>query len=110
MVPLVFPLFSPPVLVLLTAIGYVVATVGMKAAASGFHVAGVCIALTGFTLAFAAEVALMRVTHLSVLYIAILAVETVLVLAFAASIGEGFDLRQGVGAALVLAGLVVVAT
>lgn len=110
MISLFVPLLSPPLLVVLTAIGYVVATVGMKAAASGLPWIGVCLALLGFVAAFAAEVALMRQTHLSVLYIAILAVETVLILAFAASIGEGFDLRQGVGAALVVAGLVVVAT
>ena len=63
----------------------------------------------GLCIACAAEVLLMRQIHLSVLYVAILGVETVLILAIAYGIGEGFTLRQGVGAVMVLAGLSVLA-
>lgn len=108
MFPLSLPALTAPSLVLATAFGYVLATAGMKAAASGHAVVGGLLAVAGFAAAFAAEVALMRQTHLSVLYIAILGVETVLVLGLAASLGEGFDLRQGLGAGLVLAGLAIV--
>ncbi|MBS0122735.1 5-aminolevulinate synthase [Thetidibacter halocola] len=101
--------FSAPVLVLATALGYLIATLGMKGAATGLVGPGLALAFGGFALAFAAEVALMRLTKLSLVYIAILGVETVLVLAVAFGIGEGFTLRQGLGAGLVLAGLAIVA-
>ncbi|WP_425070318.1 5-aminolevulinate synthase [Sagittula sp. S175] len=103
------PLISPLPLIVLTAAGYFVATVGMKGAAGGALVTGGIIALLGFLLAFAAEVLLMRNTHLSVLYILIIGVETVLVLGFAMGIGEGLSFRQAIGAGLVLTGLAIVA-
>ena len=104
------PDLSAPALILLTALGYVVATVGMKSASVGWLVPGAVLGVAGFAAAFAAEVVLMRQTHLSVLYIAILGVETILILALAFGLGEGFTTRQAAGAVLVVAGLVVVAT
>lgn len=101
------PNVSPSLLVLLTALGYVAATIGMKGAAMGMMLPGLALTVAGFALAFGAEVLLMRQTTLSVLYVAILGVETVLVLAFAFSLGEGFTMRQGMGAAMVMVGLAV---
>ncbi len=105
---LALPTLSAPGLVLLTAAGYVIATVGMKGCASGWLLTGIVLAVLGFGIAFLAEVVLMRQTELSVLYVAILGVETILILGIAFSIGEGFDLRQAFGAGLVIVGLVVV--
>lgn len=96
-------------LILVTAFGYVLATVGMKGAASGLLLPGIALAVVGFLLAFAAEVALMRQTHLSIIYILVLGVETVIILGFAFGIGEGFTLRQALGAIIVLGGLAIVA-
>ena len=109
MTPLSIPTLTPSLLVLITALGYVVATVGMKGAAMGHVGLGTVLAVAGFAIAFIAEVALMRQTALSVLYILILGVETVLILGIAYGLGEGFTVKQGIGAALVIAGLMAVA-
>ncbi|WP_228408708.1 hypothetical protein [Profundibacter amoris] len=50
----------------------------------------------------------MREINLGVLYLVIIAVETLIVLTYAFSIGEGLTSRQIVGAGFVLVGLAVV--
>ena len=100
---------SAPTLVLGTAAGYALATVGMKLSAQGHMPAGLALAIAGFLAAFAAEILLMRRAELSVVYLAIIAAETLLVLGYASWIGEGLSLRQALGAGMVLAGLAVVA-
>lgn len=103
------PFQSPLPLILITALGYVLATLGMKGAANGALILGGLLAFGGFLAAFVAEVILMRQTHLSVLYLLIIGVETILILGFAFGIGEGLSLRQAIGASLVLTGLAIVA-
>lgn len=103
------PLQSPVFLVIITAVGYLLATVGMKGVATGMLWTRCCVALVGFVAAFIAEVILMRSTDLSIVYILIVGVETVLVLAFATGIGEGMTLKQAMGAVLVMSGLALVA-
>lgn len=102
-------LFSPG-LILATVLGYAVMTVGMKATADGQMVLGLAIALAGFAAAFLAEILLMRRLDLSMVYVLIVTGETVLVLAYAAWLGEGLGARQAMGAAMVLAGLLFVST
>ena len=88
---------SPVALVLITALGYVGATIGMKGAAMGIVLPGVALAIAGFAVALAAEVTLMRQTTLSVVYILILGVETVAILGLAFWLGEGFQPATGHG-------------
>lgn len=103
------PSLSAPTLVLGTAAGYALATIGMKLSAQGHLPAGLGLAVAGFLAAFLAEILLMRRAELSVVYLAIIAAETLLVLGYAGWIGEGLSLRQAFGAAMVMAGLAVVA-
>ena len=98
----------PIVLVGLCALAYAFATLAMKIAA---HAPGVtpmlAIAVT-LALAVLAELILMRQFPIAMVYLGILAAETVLVLVFAALIGEAMSLKQLAGAALVLCGAALV--
>lgn len=99
---------SPPVLVLATALGYALATVGMKCAADGLLPLGLTLAILGGIAAISFEIALLRRSDLSLVYIGIVVAETLLVLGYAAMIGEGLSPRQVGGALLVLAGLAAI--
>ena len=101
-------LFSLPGLVLVSALGYALSAVGMKAISVGAIPAGLALLLTGLAIAVWSEVHLLRQTSLSVVYVAIVAAETLLALGYAASIGDAFTWRQGMGAGLVIAGLVTI--
>jgi drug/metabolite transporter (DMT)-like permease len=103
-------LASAPFLIILTAVGYTVATIGMKLVSEDIVVTGFGVLSLGLVAAIIAEVALLRKTDLSVVYITIVASETLLVLIYASVIGEGFSIKQFGGAALVMVGLVVVTT
>ncbi|MDP5362834.1 MAG: 5-aminolevulinate synthase [Paracoccaceae bacterium] len=102
------PLVSAPVLILITALSYTLATVGMKLVSQDIVPIGAALLILGLVVAVLAEIALLRKTDLSIVYITIVASETILVLLYAAMIGEGFGLRQATGAALVVAGLLAV--
>ena len=80
-------LFSLPGLVLVSALGYALSAVGMKAISVGAIPAGLALLLTGLAIAVWSEVHLLR---------------------HAASIGDAFTWRQGMGAGLVIAGLVTI--
>ncbi|WP_417721458.1 5-aminolevulinate synthase [Salipiger sp.] len=99
---------AAPLLILATAFGYALATIGMKTAADGHHIPGIVLGIIGFFIAGLSEIVLMRRLDLSLIYILIVAAETMLVLGYAMVIGEGFGLRQMAGAALMLAGLAAV--
>lgn len=62
----------------------------------------------GFAAATVAEVVLMRGVNLGALYLTIMTLETIAVLAYAVSIGEGLSPTQMVGGAFVLTGLAVI--
>ena len=106
----IFASLSSTMLVLVTSLGYILATVGMKAWVEGLVPLGLALILAGFALAAVAEVLLLRQTYLSVIYVAIIGVETVLIVALATVIGEGLSARQVAGAILVLTGLAFVGT
>ena len=101
---------AAPFLIVITALGYTLATVGMKLVSQDIMTAGTTLLVLGFAVAILAEIALLRKTDLSVVYITIVASETLLVLFYAAMIGEGFGLRQASGALLVIVGLLAVTT
>jgi len=100
--------FKSALLVLAASLGYSAATIGMKMASQSWGLMAVFMLLIGFTAATFAEIILMRGINLGVLYLIIIAVETLIVLSYAISIGEGLNPRQMVGAGFVLVGLAVV--
>jgi small multidrug resistance pump len=95
-------------LVVVSALGYAIATIGMKLASTSITVVALAVIVAGFVAAALAEIALLRKADLGVIYITIIGVETLMVLAFAALIGEGPDLRTLGGAGLVLAGIALI--
>ena len=99
--------FSPSLalLILVTALGYLLATAGMKQAATTPGAMALGLILTGLALAAVAEIVLLRSNALPAVYITILALETLLVLGYAVFVGDGFGLRHAVGGALVVAGI-----
>lgn len=96
------------VLALLAAAGYGVATIGMKLASETWTGMAMGLILIGFMAATQAEIILMRGMTLSVLYFIIIALETLIVLSFAYSIGEGLSPREAMGGVLILSGLLIV--
>ena len=95
-------------LVIVSALGYAIATIGMKLASTNVTAVAVGVIVAGFIAATLAEVVLLRKADLGVIYITIIGAETLMVLAFAALIGEGPDLRTLGGAGLVLAGIAII--
>jgi hypothetical protein len=95
-------------LILVSAVGYALATLGMKLASVSLTSMAILVICIGFLAAALAEISLLRHANLGVIYITIVAVETLLVLGIATLIGEGLDLRRIVGATLVVAGLALV--
>ncbi|MGY3439163.1 MULTISPECIES: 5-aminolevulinate synthase [unclassified Marinovum] len=96
------------VLALLAAAGYGVATIGMKVASDGWTGVALGLILVGFFAATQAEIILMRSMSLSVLYFAVIALETLIVLTYAFSIGEGLSARESLGGGMILTGLIIV--
>ena len=96
------------VLILTAAIGYVIATIGMKLASDSWSPVAITLICVGFFSAALAEIVLMRGIDLGVLYLIIIAVETLAVMAYAFNIGEGLNPRQALGGLFVLFGLAIV--
>ena len=94
--------------VLCAALAYAFATLGIKMASLAFSPSAIAIIILGFGLATVAETYLLRRADLGVIYMTVIAAETVAVLAIAALLGEGLSLRQTLGAGLVLAGILIV--
>ena len=96
------------ILALTAAAGYGLATIGMKIASAQWGLLALGLILLGFFAAMQAEIILMRGIELGVLYLIIIALETLIVLSYAFAIGEGLNLRESLGGALIFAGLIVV--
>lgn len=95
-------------LIFLTAIGYALATAGIKLTSDGTTGPAPLLAIAaGFLIATVAEVILLRSADLSTTYLLIVAAETLLVLAFALSLGDTLGLRQMLGGMAVIAGMVL---
>lgn len=101
-------LHSIPSLILISALGYALSAVGMKALSVGQLAPGLSALMIGLGVAVWSEVLLLRHVSLSVVYMTIIGAETLLVLGYAASVGDSLTLRQGVGAAMVFTGLVAI--
>lgn len=97
------------ILIFLSALGYAVATVGIKLASSQMTVLAAALVCAGFGAAVLAETALLRTSNLAVIYFMIIAFETLMVLGFATMIGDRLSLPQVTGGVMVLAGMVLVA-
>lgn len=96
------------ILMALTASGYAIATLGMKIASDQMNALALALMATGLAGAALAEITLLRQANLSVIYLGIIAVETILVLSVAALIGERLTPLQLSGGALVLVGMIMV--
>jgi hypothetical protein len=94
-------------LLALTASGYAIATIGMKLASGGISTLSLFVIAGGLLLAVAMEIILLRIGNMSLVYLGIVVAETVLVLAYAHSVGHGLNLIQMFGAGLVLIGVVL---
>ncbi|GHF59862.1 5-aminolevulinate synthase [Seohaeicola zhoushanensis] len=91
-----------PMLIALTAAGYALATSGVTPQSAALVALGLLAAVT-------AEILLLRNSDLSVIYLAIIALETLIVLALAAWLGEAITPQRIAGAGLVLSGMALVA-
>ena len=89
----------------LTAMGYAIATIGMKLASDSFTVFAITIILAGLALATVMEICLLRMGNMSLVYLGIVVAETTLVLGYAYTIGHGLNGIQVTGAVMVLAGV-----
>ncbi len=96
------------ILALTAAVGYGLATIGMKLASGQWTVLAGVLILLGFFAAMQTEIILMRGMDLGVLYLIIIAAETLIVLGYAFAIGEGLSMRESMGAVLIFAGIAVV--
>lgn len=103
-----FSIVTTLVLIAMTAGGYAIATLGMKLASSQISTLAVSLMTAGLVAAALAEINLLRHTNLAVIYLGIIAVETLLVLSIAAMIGDRLTPQQMSGGALVLLGLALV--
>ena len=99
---------KPLILVVLCGLAYAADTVAMKAATEGFSPAVYALIDVLLGGAVLAEVAVLSRMELGAAYIAIIATESLVVVAAAALIGEGLGPRELLGAGLVLAGTVMI--
>lgn len=99
------------ILILVAAGGYAIAAILMKLSATTGPLQGILggIAIV-LLLTVLAEIALLRQMELSNVYVAILAIETLLVIGYALLAGEHLSQREIAGGVLVLAGTVLVST
>lgn len=98
------------VIIILAALGYTIATVGMKYAALGSLPIATILIVSGFILATVAEVFLLRRGDLTVVYVTIIGVETIMILVAGAMLGEIIDLRRILGAGCVVVGIALCST
>lgn len=95
-------------LILIAAVGYSTATIGMKMGSSALTGAAMLVMIVGLAAAIFGEMAVLRNANLGPTYIAIIGVESLIVLTYAWYIGEAMTLRQISGASLVMFGLILV--
>jgi hypothetical protein len=95
-------------LILIAALGYSTATIGMKMGSSALTGIAVLVMVIGLAAAIYGEMAVLRGGNLGPIYIAIIGVETLIVMVYAWYIGEVLTLRQVGGATMVVFGLMLV--
>lgn len=104
---LTFSTFTAVALLLLTAAGYAIATIGMKLASGGITSLALLVIVIGLGLAVVVEIIMLRHGNMSLVYLGIVVAETALVLAYAHHVGHGLNLSQMAGAGLVLSGVLM---
>ena len=97
-------------IIMLAALGYTIATIGLKLAADRSYSLAAVLILGGFVLVIVTEIFLMRRADMTLVYIVIIGVETLMILAAGAMMGEVFDWRRIVGACCVVGGIVLAST
>lgn len=97
-------------LILLSAIGYAAATAGIKLASHGQFLPASGLVLCGFGLAAVSETSLLRQSNLAVIYLAIVALETLLVMGLALLLGDKLSTLQLIGGVMVVSGLALVSS
>lgn len=108
--PMFDVILRPASLVLICGLAYAAATFAMKTASTSPSILALGLITVCLTAAVLAEVLLLQRTHLSLAYIAILGIETLIIMTIAGMMGEGLNLKQALGAVLVLAGAAVIST
>ncbi|TVS05194.1 MAG: 5-aminolevulinate synthase [Rhodobacteraceae bacterium] len=98
------------VVIMLAALGYTVATVGMKIAADRSYALATALVLGGFVLVVVTEIFLLRRADMTTVYVTIIGVETLMILAAGAMMGEVVDMRRILGASCVVAGIALVSS
>lgn len=98
------------VILVLAALGYTVATVGLKLAADRSYSLAAVLIIAGFLLVIVTEVFLLRRADMTVVYVTIIGVETIMILAAGAMMGEVVDMRRILGAGCVVAGIALAST
>ena len=98
-----------PTLIVISAIGYAVAAVGMKLASQSQSPLSIALVVAGFAVATLAEMVLLREGNLAMIYLVIIGLETLLVLAAAWYLGDHLSGSQILGGAFLLAGVALVA-
>jgi len=98
------------IVITLAAVGYSIATVGLKLAAQDEYPLATVLILSGFTLATLTEIVLLRRGDLTLVYITIIGAETLMILIAAAVLGETIDLKHLLGAGCVVLGIALCST
>ncbi len=96
------------ILMLITAGGYALATIGMTLSFDVPPALSIAIIALGLAGAVLAEITLLRHASLPLVYLGVVVTETLLVLIYAGWSHSGISLAQAGGAALVLAGFALV--
>ncbi len=96
------------VLMTVAALGYALATLGMKLAAGEISALALALVVAGLAGATLSEIALLRGSNLAVIYLGIIACESLLVLSLAVFMGDRLDGAQMVGGVLVLGGFALI--
>lgn len=96
------------VLLVTAAGGYALATIGMKLASGSVTAFALVLVMLGMAAAAVAEIILLRNAELPVIYLAVIVTETLLVMVYAATIGETLSLSQLSGGLLVITGFSLV--
>lgn len=95
-------------LILTAALGYSAATIGMKMGSSTLTGLAVLVMAIGLAAAVFSEITVLRGANLGPVYIAIIGLESLIVMIYAWYIGEAMTWRQISGAGLVVFGLILV--
>lgn len=98
------------VVIILAALGYTIATVGMKLAADRSYSLAAVLIIAGFVLVVVTEVFLLRRASMTVVYITIIGAETLMILVAGAMMGEIIDFRRVMGACCVVVGIALAST